>query len=175
MTLENTAMKTFICLILALASPLAPAQKPERPLVTKDTFLKELSKDYEPPPEGARGIDVTPPPSVAVTLFFKHDSTELADESSLKQLQEAAAAFKDAKLQPYAFQVEGHCDSDGEDDYNLKLSQRRAEAIVKLLAERFGVAAKMLHPAGKGETEPIADNNTEEGKQQNRRVVFVRK
>ena len=168
-------MKTLISLILALASPLAPAQKPERPLVSKDTFVKELSKDYEPPPEGARGIDVTPPPSVAVTLFFKHDSTELADESSLKQLQEAAAAFKDAKLQPYAFQVEGHCDSDGEDDYNLKLSQRRADAIVKLLAERFGVATKMLAPLGKGEAEPIADNATEEGKQRNRRVVFVKK
>jgi len=71
--------------------------------------------------------------------------------------------------------VEGHCDSDGEDDYNLKLSQKRADAIVKLLAERYGVAAKMLEPVGKGELEPIAENATDEGKQQNRRVVFVRK
>ena len=71
--------------------------------------------------------------------------------------------------------MEGHCDSDGEDDYNLKLSQKRADAIVKLLTERYGVAARMLDPVGKGEMEPIADNATDEGKQANRRVVFVRK
>ncbi len=71
--------------------------------------------------------------------------------------------------------MEGHCDSNGEDDYNLKLSQKRADAIVKLLTERYGVAARMLDPVGKGEMEPIADNATDEGKQANRRVVFVRK
>ena len=165
----------LLLLSLLCLSAEEPAKKPERPLVTKDTFIKKLSVDYEPPPEGARGIEVTPPPSVTVTLYFKTNSTELADEASLKQLQEAAAAFKDAKLAAYTFNVEGHCDSDGEDDYNLKLSQRRADAIVKLLSERYGVGAKMLTPVGKGETEPVADNSTDEGKQKNRRVVFVRK
>ena len=71
--------------------------------------------------------------------------------------------------------MEGHCDSDGEDAYNLKLSQQRAEAIVKLLSERYGVSSTQLEPIGKGETEPVADNATDEGKQQNRRVVFVRR
>lgn len=164
--------------LIALLFLLAPSSlilAADPPLVTKDKFIRELSRDYEPPPPGARGIAVEPPPSVTVTLFFKYNSTELADEASLKQLQEAGAAFNDPKLKPYAFAVEGHCDSDGEDAYNLKLSQHRADAIVKLLTERYGVAAKMLEPVGKGETEPIADNSTDEGKQQNRRVVLVRK
>lgn len=82
-------------------------------MVTKDKFIKELSQDYEPPPPSARGIDVSPPPSVTATLFFKYNSTELADEASLKQLQEAGAAFSDPKLSPNTFAVEGHCDSDG--------------------------------------------------------------
>ena len=168
-------MKTHLCFLCCLLFQNLTAQEPARPMVTKDKFIQELSRDYEPPPPGARGIDVSPPPSVTVTLFFKHNSTELADEASLKQLQEAGAAFKDAKLTPYTFAVEGHCDSDGEDAYNLKLSQQRADAIVKLLTERYGVTAKMLEPLGKGEMEPVADNTTDEGKQQNRRVVFVRK
>ena len=170
-------MKILFLSVAALLCQLQAedSKTPVAPLVSKETFLKKLSVEYEPPPEGARGIEVTPPPSVTVTLYFKTNSTELADEASLKQLQEAAAAFKDAKLAAYTFNVEGHCDSDGEDDYNLKLSQRRADAIVKLLSERYGVGAKMLTPVGKGETEPVADNATDEGKQKNRRVVFVRK
>jgi OmpA-OmpF porin, OOP family len=168
-------MKTSTLLALLTLVPLCLCVSQEKPLVTKDKFIKELSRDYEPPPPGARGISVDPPPSVTVTLFFKQNSTELADEASLKQLQEAGAAFSDPKLKPYNFAVEGHCDSDGEDAYNLKLSQQRADAIVKMLTERYGVTAQMLEPIGKGETEPIADNSTDEGKQQNRRVVFVRK
>lgn len=150
-------------------------QESETPLVPKDTFIKKLSVDYEPPPPGARGLDVEPPPSVTITLFFKYDSTDLADAQSLKQLQEAGAAFTSPELAPFRFLVEGHTDSDGEEDYNLKLSQRRAEAIVKLLTERYNVKPQMLEPVGKGEMEPVASNDTDEGKQKNRRVVFVRK
>jgi OmpA-OmpF porin, OOP family len=151
------------------------AEEPQRPLVTKDTFIKELSEDYDPPPPGARGLEVEPPPSITVMLFFKYDCTDLADEQSLKQLQEAGAAFTSPELAPFRFHVEGHTDSDGEEDYNLNLSQRRADAIVKLLTEQYGVKPEMLEPVGKGEMEPIADNSTAEGKQQNRRVVFARK
>lgn len=161
--------------VFVLMLPLGICLAEEKPLVTRDKFIQELSKDYDPPLPGSRGIEVKAPPSVTVVLFFKHNSTVLADEGSLKQLQEAGAAFSDAKLRPYTFFVEGHCDSDGDDAYNQKLSQQRAEAIVKLLRERHGVAAKMLDPVGKGELEPIADNSTDEGKQRNRRVVFVRK
>ena len=168
-------MKTQLSALFLFGSLCLCVSQEAAPLVTKDKFIQELAREYEPPPPGARGIAVEPPPSVTVTLFFKYNSTELADEASLKQLQEAGAAFTDAKLTPYTFAVEGHCDSDGEDDYNLKLSQQRADAVVKLLTERYGVTGKMLEPLGKGELEPVADNSTDEGKQRNRRVVFVRK
>ena len=68
--------------------------------------------------------------------------------------------------------VEGHTDSDGDDVYNRKLSQARAEAVVDYLVGR-GVERSRLDPAGFGETRPIADNDTDMGKARNRRVEFL--
>ncbi len=67
--------------------------------------------------------------------------------------------------------IEGHTDSDASDSYNVSLSQRRADAIRSYLVSR-GVAAERLQALGKGESEPIADNATEEGKSRNRRIEF---
>jgi outer membrane protein OmpA-like peptidoglycan-associated protein len=68
-----------------------------------------------------------------------------------------------------AVMIEGHTDSDGSDDANLDLSQRRAQSVVDWLVER-GVGAGRLTPMGRGETKPIADNETSAGKAANRRV-----
>ncbi len=68
-------------------------------------------------------------------------------------------------------QVIGHTDAQGDDAKNLKLSQDRAAAVVKYLVKK-GIAADRLVPIGKGETEPIADNETSKGREENRRVEF---
>jgi outer membrane protein OmpA-like peptidoglycan-associated protein len=68
--------------------------------------------------------------------------------------------------------VEGHTDSRGSDDANLKLSQRRAAAVVKYLTDK-GVDGGRLTPRGFGESQPIETNNTAEGRAKNRRVVFT--
>ncbi len=67
--------------------------------------------------------------------------------------------------------VEGHTDSQGNDDKNKALSQRRAEAVVAYLVSK-GVPADRLQAAGFGEEQPIADNTTKEGRAANRRVEF---
>ena len=69
--------------------------------------------------------------------------------------------------------VEGHTDSQGADDFNLGLSQRRADAVLKYLVDH-GVAASRLSAKGFGETQPVADNGTADGRAQNRRVVLRR-
>lgn len=71
-----------------------------------------------------------------------------------------------------AFQIEGHTDSDGGEDANLRLSQDRAAAIKDALV-KFGISQNRLRTAGFGEARPIATNTTAAGKQKNRRVEFV--
>jgi outer membrane protein OmpA-like peptidoglycan-associated protein len=68
--------------------------------------------------------------------------------------------------------VEGHTDSTGSDDYNQALSERRA-AAVKVQIVSTGMAEPEVRAAGLGETQPVAGNDTPEGRQQNRRVVIV--
>ena len=72
------------------------------------------------------------------------------------------------------FEIGGHTDGDGEADYNMKLSQDRADAVrTQLIA--MGIDGSRLTAKGYGKTKPIADNTTEDGKANNRRVEFVRK
>ncbi len=71
------------------------------------------------------------------------------------------------------FSVEGHTDSDGEVAANQKLSEARAKAVLDAMV-KAGISASRLKSKGHGETKPMADNDTPEGKAQNRRVEFVK-
>ena len=166
-------MKPLLILLAFTFVALADEPRPH-PFLDSKKMIQKLGREWEPPPPGARGIDVEPPPSVTMTVLFKYDSTEIADRESMQQVEEAAKAFNAPELRGFKFIVEGHTDADGEEAYNQKLSERRAAAIIKLLTERHGVAPAMLTPQGKGETEPVADNTSDPGKQKNRRVVIVR-
>ena len=69
-------------------------------------------------------------------------------------------------------EVAGHTDSDGSADYNMSLSQRRAGTVAQYLQAQ-GVSSQRLITAGMGESRPVADNTTPEGKQANRRVEIT--
>ena len=77
------------------------------------------------------------------------------------------------RLKFVAGTVVGHTDSSGSDAYNQKLSERRAQTVAGYL-EGKGIAVGRLTASGAGESEPIADNKTKEGRAQNRRVVLKR-
>ncbi|MOA43712.1 Outer membrane porin F precursor [compost metagenome] len=66
--------------------------------------------------------------------------------------------------------VEGHTDSVGPDGYNQRLSERRANAVREVLVNEYGVAAERVDAVGYGESRPVADNATKEGRAINRRV-----
>lgn len=70
-------------------------------------------------------------------------------------------------------EIEGHTDSDGSDEYNIDLSQRRAQAVALLLVNEFTVASTRVTAVGYGEQRPLFTNNTEGNKAKNRRVVAV--
>jgi outer membrane protein OmpA-like peptidoglycan-associated protein len=82
-------------------------------------------------------------------------------------IQQKAAAGKVKKVV-----IGGHASAEGTDQYNMNLSLRRAEAVKKYLVGK-GVNASLLHVVGYGETKPVAENETEAGRSQNRRVEFV--
>ena len=68
--------------------------------------------------------------------------------------------------------VNGYCDAIGSEEYNLRLSDRRADAVVNYLV-RAGIPSDQLVPHGYGKTNFVATNDTDEGRAQNRRVELV--
>lgn len=123
----------------------------------------------EPPPPPPPPPPVAPAPT-KVTLnadaYFDFDKSVLKPEGKA-QLDELAAKAKDIDLE--AVIAVGHTDATGKDDYNQKLSVRRANAVKDYLVSR-GIDAKSIYTEGKGETQPKADNKSKTGRAQNRRV-----
>lgn len=70
--------------------------------------------------------------------------------------------------------IVGHTDADGSDDVNMKLSKDRAQAVKNALVNIYNVSSERLQTDGKGESVPVGDNATTEGKSQNRRVEFIK-
>ena len=101
---------------------------------------------------------------------FKSDSAKLTNPSK-KILDEVAATLAAANNDGITVEVSGHTDSQGNDDYNLKLSEQRAESVRQYLIGK-GINATRLRAAGYGETQPLADNDTQDGRLENRRVEF---
>jgi outer membrane protein OmpA-like peptidoglycan-associated protein len=99
-------------------------------------------------------------------LMFDFDSDVLRAESkkNLDNLASSLNNFGDSKLM-----LVGHTDAQGTDSYNLDLSRRRAASVARYLESR-GVNSARVQIAGRGETEPIGPNDTEPGRQENRRV-----
>jgi outer membrane protein OmpA-like peptidoglycan-associated protein len=108
------------------------------------------------------GIAVT----FASGLLYDFDSDRVRAEAAqnLRNLASSLDQYPNTDLL-----IVGHTDSIGPDSYNWDLSERRAQAAADYLASQ-GVVRTRLRTAGRGETEPIAANDTESGQQQNRRV-----
>ena len=122
-------------------------------------------------PAGDRVDSVGCSLTVRLEVFFDTNSANIKPESYPDL--DRVVSFMNESVKGAAGVIEGHTDSVGNDDYNLKLSQRRADAVRQYLVGK-GVAATRLEAQGLGEAQPVADNNTAEGRAQNRRVVLRR-
>lgn len=102
-------------------------------------------------------------------ILFQSGAAIIASESqsALDELASDLAACPDAVVH-----VEGHTDSDGDDTLNMALSVARAESVIDALVSR-GVTAARLYAVGFGESAPVADNETADGKRLNRRIVVT--
>lgn len=157
---------------VAKAEPVAaPPPPPPPPPADSDGDGVVDGKDKCPgTPAGVKVDSVGCPLEQTLKLLFDFDSAELRPES-ITELERVVTFMSDV---PFAKSlIEGHTDSKGSDAYNLSLSDRRAKAVFDYLTSR-GVDPARLASVGKGESAPIADNATEEGRQENRRVMLIR-
>lgn len=125
-----------------------------------------------PAPAPAPAAPATPPPPAAVKVTYAADTFFDFDKSVIKP--EAKAKLDDLAAKVKAINLEviiavGHADSIGTDEYNQKLSVRRAEAVKAYLTSK-GIDKNRVYTEGKGEKQPVADNRTSEGRAKNRRV-----
>ena len=102
-------------------------------------------------------------------IYFEFDKDELMPRSFVELNKLLKIMQDNPKL---SIRIVGHTDALGNDDYNQALSQRRAQSVVNFLTEQK-IAKSRLFAKGEGERQPIATNDTEEGRAENRRVEFV--
>lgn len=144
--------------------------------VNAPTPARVLPPPPVPPPAPTPAPVPVPTPPVRkvidrLTLHvnFDFDKSTIRNED-VSDLEKAVAFVK--KYPDSKVSLEGHTDSRGTDKYNLKLSQRRADAVKKYLVDK-GERADRITAEGKGEAYPIADNKTDKGRFENRRVEVL--
>ncbi|NAS14395.1 OmpA family protein [Poritiphilus flavus] len=103
-------------------------------------------------------------------ILFDSGSANLQPQSMgvIRQISQVLQQDGNIKLN-----IIGHTDSDGDDSNNMSLSKKRADAVKSALVNIYNVDGSRLRTEGKGETVPVGDNGSSEGKAQNRRVEFV--
>jgi OmpA-OmpF porin, OOP family len=108
---------------------------------------------------------------VSYGIYFDVNKDVVKSESygTLKEIAKVLTDNPDIKIK-----IVGYTDSDGDDKYNLDLSKRRAAAVKNVLVSEFGIDASRIETDGKGETEPVAKNDSVINKALNRRVEFIK-
>ena len=119
---------------------------------------------------GARESALEVTVSLPADVLFDFDKAEIRPDAAaaLARLATVIRGYPAGRAE-----IQGHTDAKGNAAYNQLLSQRRAEAVKRWLVEREKVAADHLATRGFGKSRPVADNDTEAGRQKNRRVEVV--
>jgi OOP family OmpA-OmpF porin len=133
--------------------------------------LKPRPKPKPEPPAEPKRVEVTADAIVIRDkIMFESGKSTIRSESHAL-LDEIAGVLRDnPRIKKVS--IEGHTDADGSEKYNRTLSQGRAEAVMQYLVGQ-GIEAERLGAVGHGEAKPIADNDTPEGKEENRRVELL--
>jgi peptidoglycan-associated lipoprotein len=103
-------------------------------------------------------------------VTFPVNRAEVSDDAK-RLIDEAIGPLK-AENRGVFFEIEGHTDATGPEEYNQKLGEDRAMAVRNYLHDQHGIALNRVQVISYGETKPVADNKTRDGRAQNRRVVI---
>lgn len=158
MTMPRRACLALGALTLLAGCAATPSADSARP--RKSEGLQALGFR---PSEGAWALDL------GTRVQFESGSDRLAAEAVATLTRLAKALLE---LEVDSMRVEGHADETGSDAYNQQLSERRAAAVAAALRQG-GIPEPGLRPVGLGKRKPIADNRSEAGRAQNRRVVLI--
>ncbi len=110
--------------------------------------------------------------SLTLRIYFAPNSTKV-DKKYYKEIEKVAKILK--QYPSLMIEVQGHTDKrpTSSYEYNMRLSQKRAEAVKRILVKKFGISPDRIVARGYGFTKPIASNDTEEGRAKNRRIEIV--
>lgn len=113
--------------------------------------------------------ETQPTPSLVLNIHFDHNQAVIKPvyKNELSKTAEFLANYPNMTAL-----IEGHTDTSGNDRYNLNLSERRAQAVRRALIRDYNIKPSRLKSKGYGESQPIANNNTADGRLQNRRVII---
>jgi outer membrane protein OmpA-like peptidoglycan-associated protein len=172
-------LATMIGLALCLAAPAAAFGEAGKVLKDKDITESALI-DALTPEVRTRSIkimregQVAPPvaakPAAASLLITFETGSATLTPRAKRSLDVVARALDSDKLTDFRFSIEGHADPRGGDEYNLRLSQARAESVVNYLADTHHIARERLKPIGKGDAELL--NAAHPDAPENRRVTI---
>jgi len=163
-------------IINALAPPRVTRglRTPEQPTVSESdqAFIESLrhrtrSLTITEGDEVAKYVTANKRPSKDVEIYFDFGSSEITAKAQ-PQLNDLGEALRDSRLQDAVFLLAGHTDAVGGEDYNQKLSERRAEAVKGYLVEKFHLSTENVTTAGYGKR--MLKNKTDSSAAENRRV-----
>ncbi len=162
-----------------VARTATPAARPAAPEADPDTDRDGVLDSRDNCPDTLRSyavdadgcpIPVEEVARVELMVNFDFDRSEVKSEyfSEIEEVADFMARFPDVDIE-----LEGHTDSRGTEAYNLGLSDRRVAAVRQVMIDRFNVQASRVTSRGYGESRPVASNDTDSGRADNRRVMTV--
>ena len=176
--MKTLTLLTPILSLCLISSAFAAQENSE--YTTKEQYIEHLQPKPAPKPRyKLRGIKINgaepapvaaEPPSISMRVNFAFDSYVLTEEIKA-QLQPLGEALMSEQLQPYSFEIAGHTDSVGHEEYNRELSGKRAVSVGQYLYDRFGVQPERLSLLGHGEEQLLDAGDPKSGA--NRRVEIT--
>ena len=133
-------------------------------ILIKDFRIAETGDDY-------RSKLLTEGRVSTNAILFESGSANLKPESNAIISEIANVLLENPEVN---IKIIGHTDADGTESTNMELSKSRAEAVKAGMSDKYGIESERIVTEGKGESQPIADNNSPENKAKNRRVEFIK-
>ncbi|MGH7120923.1 MAG: OmpA family protein [Acetobacteraceae bacterium] len=161
----------------ALATPAAaaapsPAPAAAAPSPAPAAAAPAASQQAAPPAAPAPAATTPAAPSVNLNVEFATDSAALTP-AARQTLDSLGEALSSQQLAAYRFRIEGHTDTVGNPEYNLALSQRRADAVAAYLEQKFGISSTRLETVGMGEKGLLVPTPPNTPELKNRRVQVI--